>query len=330
MKQINRNYIIAGIVIVEICVVAYLWHGIQTKRTIAKNTLGVSTTKLRKDTLIFPAGSSLKYFYELKPDQTEKDKPDWLPYTATYTTNSDGLHERYNYPTVKDVESCRIMTIGDSFTHGSFVSTAENWTELLENRLNIEKPTPGVNTYEVINLGVPGYDIQYALHRFRERGLKYNPDVVIWLLKDDDFDDIYELLAPRMNELLTTITEEERKQYMKDENFYPEWTIARDEMMQKYTRESVMELEDAFVSSLLTDYSNTLLLVTFPFTNNTHKDLMKKWASQRQKTIFNDEMTDIYSKKEYLLDGHPSKRGHQSIADFLFDFMQKYNLGCNG
>lgn len=330
MKHSDRNYIIAGIVIIEICTVTYLWQNLQTKQSVTKNALSVSTTKLQKDMLIFPAGSSAQYFYELKPNQTENEKPDWLPYTATHTTNNDGLHEQINYSTEKNVGNCRIMTIGDSFTYGSFVSTAENWTELLENRLNTEKPTPHINTYEVINLGIPGYDIQYALHRLRERGLKYNPDVVIWLLKDDDFNEIYELLAPKISDWSHVLTQEERKKYIeKDQNYYPEWTLAIDEINKIYNINTLLQQQDSFFESYLTDYSNFLLLITFPFTDIRYKALMQKWTDIRPKTAFTDSLTNIYLHNDYLPDSHPNKHGHEKIADYVFEYLQKNKLLCN-
>lgn len=330
MKLFNRNYIIICIVIIEICAIAYLWQYIQAKRTIAKNALDISATQLHKDDLVFPTDSSVRFFYELKPNQTEKEKPDWLPYTAIHTTNNDGLHERNNYPTTKDVKNCRIMTIGDSFTYGSFVNTSENWTELLENRLNTEKPTPDINTYEVINLGVPGYDIQYALHRFRERGLKYNPDVVIWLLKDDDFDEIYELLAPKISKWSQIITQEERKEYIeKNQNYYPEWTLAIDEINNAHNIDARLHQQNSFFEAYLTDYTNLLVLITFPFTDPRYDNLMKKWVGLRPKTVFTDALTDIYARNEYLPDSHPDKRGHKNIADYIFKYLQKNRLLCD-
>ena len=49
----------------------------------------------------------------------------------------------------------------------------------------------------MLNLGLYGYDIEYAVERFRVRGQKYDPDLIIWLIKDDDFFP-QEFLKPRV------------------------------------------------------------------------------------------------------------------------------------
>lgn len=330
MKPMYQKIIVYGVIIVQICIISYLWYGIRLKRTIPNNMLGVSTTQLHKNTLIFPTLSSALYFYEPKPNQTEEEHPNWLEYTATHTTNNDGIHDRYDYQVTTNTGTCKIMTIGDSFTYGSYVSTSENWTELLEDQLNASKPNSSIDAYEVINLGVPGYDIQYALLRFQLRGEKYNPDIVLWLLKDDDFSEIYELLAPKINEFSKMITPDERIERIdKHQDYYPEWTLAIDEMNKQYTIDELLDQEDSFFHPLLATYSNTLILVTFPFTNDRYKALMRGWASQRPKTVFTDTLTNIYANNNYLPDGHPDKHGHRAIATYMFDYLQNNSALCD-
>ena len=75
------------------------------------------------------------------------------------------------------------MTLGDSFTFGVYVNTEDNWTELLEDKLNsIKNICPNTDHFEVINLGVGGYDIEYAAKRYINRGKVYNPNIILLLL----------------------------------------------------------------------------------------------------------------------------------------------------
>jgi len=126
--------------------------------------------------------------------------PPWLGYTPAYTINSDTLNDGSEYQIQKPKDTYRIMTLGDSFTFGFYVNTYDSYPETLERLLNEQ---PCNNKFEVLNLGLPGYDIRQSLERFKRRGSKYNPDLVIWFLVGgknvfehqssflDEFGDIY-------------------------------------------------------------------------------------------------------------------------------------------
>ncbi|MCK5492868.1 MAG: hypothetical protein KAJ14_07145, partial [Candidatus Omnitrophica bacterium] len=92
----------------------------------------------------------------------------------TCESNSDGLHDR-EHEIIKDSNVVRIMIIGDSVAYGLGVLPEENYASQLEKLLNIE-----TMKYEVINLGVIGYDALQIYERFIEKGLKYKPDIVIY------------------------------------------------------------------------------------------------------------------------------------------------------
>jgi len=104
-----------------------------------------------------------KIGYELKPLATD--------------ANSDGLRNRER--TVDKPPSVfRILALGDSVTYGLGVERDKAWAGKLESLLNLDGPA-GV-TYEVLNLGVPGYGIGQIVERFKKKGLKYHPDLVIY------------------------------------------------------------------------------------------------------------------------------------------------------
>ena len=155
----------------------------------------------QKEHIIFNPTKALKYFYEPKPNTNEVDKADWFPYETIYTINSDSLNERFEYSVNKPKGTYRIITLGDSFTFGQYISTPNNYSELLEEMLNKTLRCRSINRFEVINLGVPGYDIQYSVERFKVRGQKYYPNLVLWLLQDGDFDEITELTREKGYEL---------------------------------------------------------------------------------------------------------------------------------
>jgi lysophospholipase L1-like esterase len=89
--------------------------------------------------------------------------------------NSDGLRDR-EYSTVKPPNTVRILAVGDSLTYGHSVKAEEAYVKKLEARLNEGAAAP---RYEVINLGVGGYNTLQELEHFRQTGRKYDPDLVI-------------------------------------------------------------------------------------------------------------------------------------------------------
>lgn len=71
----------------------------------------------------------------------------------------------------------RVVVIGDSFAWGYGVEQAETFSSLLESAL------PAT---EVINGGVSGYSTDQALLWLRRDGIRYAPDVVVYVLSGND------------------------------------------------------------------------------------------------------------------------------------------------
>jgi lysophospholipase L1-like esterase len=70
----------------------------------------------------------------------------------------------------------RILGLGDSVTFGWQVRFEETYLEQLESMLNASDAS---RRYEVINAGVPGYNLGNELVYLREHGVRYGPDLVI-------------------------------------------------------------------------------------------------------------------------------------------------------
>jgi len=193
-----KRLVLIGISLSECALAIFLGYRLYHTIVQRQNVLGVSdVTSLKKEYLIFPQGASYSAFYEPKPNVDETNEFSWASGSATYTINADGLNERFDYPVQKTPHAYRIIALGDSFTFGHYVNTADNWTEVLEDQLNSHNPCPDVRKYEVLNLGVRGYDLDFAAERFRVRGQKYNPDLVIWFINNHHFTAVRELITRR-------------------------------------------------------------------------------------------------------------------------------------
>ncbi len=107
--------------------------------------------------------------YELKPGLEVTFKG------ARATTNAAG----FRGPEVaesKPAGTVRIFGLGDSFMFGHGVADGEVYTRQLEELLNWHSTGP---RFEVINSAVPGYNTVMQVETLREKGLRYDPDVVL-------------------------------------------------------------------------------------------------------------------------------------------------------
>jgi lysophospholipase L1-like esterase len=71
----------------------------------------------------------------------------------------------------------RILNLGDSVAMGWGVRVEDTYGQRLESLLN--KDGSGDRSFEVINAGVPGWNLENALAYLQAEGLKYEPDLIL-------------------------------------------------------------------------------------------------------------------------------------------------------
>lgn len=101
---------------------------------------------------------------------------EYPPYHATFWTNSSGLRGPEQI-VERSSGRRRFVVLGDSFAWGHGVSTGEAFAEVIDAAL------PDT---DVINLGVPGYDLGKSLAFYRRVGRSYRPDLVIVSICQND------------------------------------------------------------------------------------------------------------------------------------------------
>lgn len=313
---ISRNGFIFFCIFVEVSIIAVLFVYLY-KVKFQPNTLGATiVAPLRKEYLIFPNDSPLKYYYEPKPSTIEEEQPEWLDYTVAYTINSDSLNERYDYAVEKPSNVYRIIALGDSFTFGHYVNTADNWTERLEDMLNASPPCQDGRHYEVINLGERGYDAQYIAYRYKSRGKKYNPDFIIWHESGSGFKRIKEILDPMVEQATEELTSEEKLGVQSQPNTDPALYKAVYQMKQQYGEESIFEQVYASWSDFFETRNNVpVLITTFSYLPFRDMAKLKYWTSNRENVWVYGGLPNIYESRGGLPDGHPNAKGHQLIAE---------------
>jgi len=91
-------------------------------------------------------------------------------------TNSRGMRSDNEYTDGKPAGTFRIIGIGDSGMFGWGVEQGEDYMSVLERNLN--NRGDGIR-YEVLNMGVPGYNTALEVEAFVYKGLILDPDIVV-------------------------------------------------------------------------------------------------------------------------------------------------------
>lgn len=90
--------------------------------------------------------------------------------------NSAGLRDDREYAVPKPAGVRRLVVLGDSYTFAGKVPLEQTFPKRLEALLN--QGAPGVR-YEALNLAVPGYNTRQQKLNLEERGLAFEPDLVL-------------------------------------------------------------------------------------------------------------------------------------------------------
>ncbi len=127
------------------------------------------------DSVTPPSGyklsDNIKIGYELRPN--------------TKDTNSAGFRD-FEYKIDKDPGVTRIAVVGDSIAYGIDIEDAgfeKTYAKRLETLLNKENK----KRFEVLNFGVPGYGTVQIFEHFKDKIMKYKPDIVIYGYWFNDF-----------------------------------------------------------------------------------------------------------------------------------------------
>jgi lysophospholipase L1-like esterase len=103
----------------------------------------------------------------------------YVPKPDTGEFNAKGYRGR-EFPYERVPGKKRLVFIGDSVLEGLGVKSEERFTDLLAQRLG--------DGCEIINLGVRGYNLAQEAEYFKQFGLRYKPDAVLFCITYNDLD----------------------------------------------------------------------------------------------------------------------------------------------
>lgn len=326
-----KKMIFFTIISIQIGAIIFLYF--QIKKKTNQDIKPSSLKNYDPKTIINTPSGRLKYFYEPAAHSTEEVHMDWQPYIAKYTINNDSLNERFNYEIKKNEGVFRIITLGDSFTYGENVDTKDNYSEQLEDLLNAQCKK---SKFEVINLGVFGYDIEYMNERYKKRGAKYNPDLVIMLfgdfqlfrLNEKSWDKLNEMRKthPNMNEFSVYIDSYLKTIAQLGWDAILKWQSTQiEELTHSINCKKLIALLPSFCQYDKYNWITQNKLHIFPcWPFIKYKEIFKSTSINNKSTYFLD---DIEWKKRYSSnDGHPNANGHMAIAKDIFAYLREKNL----
>lgn len=332
MSQKKRNSLVFVVLVIEVVSLVVLL-GIIKKKMDASSF--VSIAHINRSALHFPKllPTPFMNFYEPKPNIVDFGDENWLTFTPRYTINEDSLNEVKNYSVEKPRDTFRIITIGDSYTFGQFVNTKDNWTEQLEVDLNRDCRK---KKYEVVNLGVHGYDLAFSEHRYDIRGEKYDPDLILYLLKEDDFGEIKSITArAKWNFINDFKNDPKNKEALKSKTLEIELLRRAvkegDKVLRRYYSESeVVDYQLHYLQKLIDTNRNLLIFNIFEYPAEIETKI-KKMADTAPHTVFEAKKLQINelnkSPYNYLpYDAHATVRGNTLIKERLMEYLIQNNL----
>ena len=309
----TKIILISTLVIAELIVIFLLGTEIYNNQ----NGSAMIINPIKKENIIFSGDRELKHFYEPLPgsNQVTPMVPRWLSYEPVYTINSDTLNDGSEYQIDKPKDTYRIITLGDSFTFGIYVNTFDSYPETLERLLN-NTPCENINKFEVINLGVQGYDIQYSVERFKRRGAKYDPDLVVWLLHDGDFYKIQKLVSARLQSYTNQGGDVAKKAGQE---------ILRE--LKELGEKKILQYQKAVLYSIKDYYKKNLTIYSLAnWLSGEPKKIVEYFAQSAENIHLYEGQYDIEMLGGIFPDGHFNVEGNNIVANDIFEYLTKNNV----
>jgi len=260
--------------------------------------------------------SRFKYFVEPKPKERKKVL-DQVMHPEEYLINNDTLNERFDYSVKKPKNTFRTVVLGDSLTWGLLVKTKDNWTEKLEDMLNKNRKSM---KYEIINLAVHGYDIPYQVERYRKRGIKYDPDLILWFIGGGAYHQYNELLNEKSRLIEEGMTKEDLKNEYEKGNYYTVWEKAYQETLDELTDKGIEEIASRYLIEMRKYYKGKIIIVGYPFSDNKKEFFTKSLGD-------NNDFVDIegLENRKYQFPEYKqiNESGHTMIAERVLKYFQE-------
>lgn len=160
--------------------------------------------------------------------------------------------------------------------------------------------------------------------------------MVIWFLFD--LRRVSDRLISRAKEIQQEPVEsDEIEKFRKQAKYYEAWNRAEDEIFRELGEEGVLNYQKEALYELDNYFKKDLLLITLPNSRDYSisaggRRMIENFTNDRPHTYYFDNVADVYSLEDAVFpqDGHPNKKGHELIADSVFDYLARNDfISCD-
>jgi lysophospholipase L1-like esterase len=138
--------------------------------------VNVGTVQINRATVRRTDNPRLRF--ELRPGSAVRAE-------VLYRVNAEGLRGRET-TVEKPAGVRRVAVLGDSIAFGYWVADEDGFPRQLEGLLNA-----GGNRVEVLNFGVPGYNLDQEIEALRTKALAFSPDLVVLAFCLNDLEGVF-------------------------------------------------------------------------------------------------------------------------------------------
>ncbi|MFH8086729.1 MAG: SGNH/GDSL hydrolase family protein [Candidatus Aenigmatarchaeota archaeon] len=263
---------------------------------------------------------------ELRPNYTQIYDGTWVCESpTTIKINSYGFRD-YEYSLEKPSNTIRIVAVGDSHTFGLGVELEDTYPKVLEKRLNERNDK---KKYEVLNFGVPAYDLNEKIEVLKSKALNFSPDIIIFQYTGDDI--LFNMeLQEKIRKMEGELTQKLRRELNLEEKTLLQRTI-REESLKKIDGQKQQELiERGFerLASILP--SNIKLIILAIHTPELQMAIFPKIVEKNHWYIIDTGILySQYSKKDLeldLKDNHLNPFGYRLISEKIYNLLVEENI----
>jgi lysophospholipase L1-like esterase len=241
--------------------------------------------------------------------------------------STQGLRDReYNYTKGQGIK--RIAVLGDSFAFGWGVGNNQSFPKCLEEMLNSH---PDGGGYEVLNFGVPGYNLEQELTLLKNKVLKFNPDYIIIYALSNDFEDTLSLGNGGLVKLLFRESFFFRQAILSTNLFLIKvgsaWPASNRFYYSRGMQKVLPELQPIAALLKARKVPFIFILHNIPEIDTKSVDKLQQFLEGNGLDFFLiGDYLDWSDKYDIEEDGHPNIKGHRAIAEAIFKALRENHL----
>ncbi len=244
------------------------------------------------------------------------------------TINSWGMRDQ-EYTLAKPAGTFRIALLGPSDVIGSGVADGETFEAVLERRLNAEIAGKRYRGFEILNFAIPAIGMLQQLFVLQERGLSFQPDLVIATAHAQDAR-VMELHLKKVVDSGYAVPYPFVRQILQDAGVQPGMEEGRFQQLMRPFRQELFDSTYAYLAAAARPTGRApILLLLRPPTDDIEPMVETRDAAAKAGFDIIDLTRGVYpvaAEPGYMIapwDYHPNAEAQKLIADHLYEALRQ-------